>query len=184
MKTSKRILSVVLAAAILLALAVPAMADTESAGVAYVTISDGTGIVLALAAVDLRDADEDGAVTINDALAIAHDAHCPGGYASATTEYGLSLTKLWNVENGTGYGYYFWLRKDCFMMDGMMGQFCMIFPEKDAVVAFDGSRRHRLQIVLHLRVWLCLRLYGHEWMLVEILQSGECLVVQNAYNFV
>ncbi len=106
MKTSKRILSVVLAAALLLALAVPAMADTESAGVAYVTISDGSGIVLALASVDLRDADEDGAVTINDALAIAHDAHCPGGYASATTEYGLSLTKLWNVENGTGYGYY------------------------------------------------------------------------------
>ena len=42
------------------------------------------------------------------------------------------------MEKGTGYGYYFWLRKDCFMMDGMMGQFCMIFPEKDAVVAMTN----------------------------------------------
>ncbi len=42
------------------------------------------------------------------------------------------------MEKGAGYGYYFWLRKDCFMMDGMMGQFCMIFPEKDAVVAMTN----------------------------------------------
>ncbi len=41
-------------------------------------------------------------------------------------------------EEGAGYGYYFWLRKDCFMMDGMMGQFCMIFPKYDAVVAMTN----------------------------------------------
>ncbi|MBO7666544.1 MAG: hypothetical protein J6S70_03845, partial [Clostridia bacterium] len=56
------------------------------------------------------DADADGVLTISDALYAAHEAAYEGGaaagFAAATTEYGLSLTKLWGVENGGSYGYF------------------------------------------------------------------------------
>ena len=50
----------------------------------------------------------------------------------------VQVRRTETMEKGTGYGYYFWLRKDCFMMDGMMGQFCMIFPKYNAVVAMTN----------------------------------------------
>ncbi len=75
-----------------------------------VTIIDGSGaIVLAQAAVSVSDIDGDGAYTIHDALTLAHDACYPGGaaagYAAQTTDYGLSMAKLWGTENGGSYGY-------------------------------------------------------------------------------
>ncbi|MBP5657968.1 MAG: hypothetical protein J6X52_05545, partial [Clostridia bacterium] len=77
--------------------------------VVYVTIANGE-LVLAREAVTLTDADNDGALTINDALYLAHEAKFEGGaaagYASSTGDYGLSLTKLWGVENGGSYGYF------------------------------------------------------------------------------
>lgn len=57
----------------------------------------------------------------------------PVGWAEQAQTWRTETT-----EKGTGYGYYFWLRKDCFMMDGMMGQFCMIFPKYNAVVAMTN----------------------------------------------
>lgn len=76
----------------------------------YVSITDDTGaLVLACQAVAVTDADEDGALTINDALLCAHAANHENGaeaYQSTMSEYGLSLTKLWGVENGGSYGYY------------------------------------------------------------------------------
>lgn len=75
-----------------------------------VTITDDTGaIVLACRSVAVTDADEDGALTINDALLCAHTDNNENGaeaYQSENTEYGLSLTRLWGVENGGSYGYY------------------------------------------------------------------------------
>lgn len=77
----------------------------------YVTISDGTGILpLAQEKITVTDVDADGTLTINDALYAAHDAKYDGGaeagFASDETEYGLSLNKLWGIENGGSYGYY------------------------------------------------------------------------------
>lgn len=77
----------------------------------YVTISDDQGnLVMASEAIDVSDADEDGAITVYDALYAAHEAAYDGGAAAGfgveNTEYGLSLTKLWGVENGGSYGYY------------------------------------------------------------------------------
>lgn len=76
----------------------------------YVSITDDTGaLVLACQAVAVTDADEDGTLTINDALLCAHAANHENGaeaYQSSMSEYGLSLTKLWGVENGGSYGYY------------------------------------------------------------------------------
>lgn len=77
----------------------------------YVTISDGNGeTVMAREKVTVSDIDFDGELTVNDALYAAHEASFDGGvakgYASAQTEWGLSLTRLWGVENGGSYGYY------------------------------------------------------------------------------
>jgi len=77
----------------------------------YVTISDDIGaLVLTRAKIHVTDVDADGALTINDALYAAHEAKFEGGaaagFASGETQYGLSLNKLWGIENGGSYGYY------------------------------------------------------------------------------
>ena len=87
--------------------------DVEAATEAtvLVTIADASGkLVLAMEAVTVTDIDADGALTINDALYCAHETYYDGGaaagYASAMSDYGLSLAKLWGTENGGSYGYY------------------------------------------------------------------------------
>lgn len=104
----KKTLSVLLAALLLLAL-VPAVAEETEAPVAYVTIANGE-LVAAQIEVELADVDEDGVVSIADALYLAHEIAFEGGaeagFADETGEYGLMLTKLWGVENGGSYGYY------------------------------------------------------------------------------
>ena len=87
------------------------IAASAAAETVYVTISDGQGkIVLAHEAVDVADADSDGALTVYDALYAAHEAHFEGGaeagFAAGDMGYGLSLTRLWGEENGGSYGYY------------------------------------------------------------------------------
>ncbi len=91
--------------------AVPAVSvSAADAAEVYVTIADNTG-ALALAAQPLTvtDADGDGALTVNDALYLAHEAHYEGGaaagYGNSRTEYGLGITKLWGAEQGSSYGY-------------------------------------------------------------------------------
>jgi len=102
----KKVLSLALALALVLgSFGIQAKAaDTK----VNVTIANGT-IVLANYTVTVTDADADGALTINDALYLAHEAKFEGGaaagYGSAVGTYGLSLTKLWGVENGGSYGY-------------------------------------------------------------------------------
>lgn len=75
----------------------------------YVTIVNGA-VVLTQKAVTVTDVDADGALTINDALYCAHETNYEGGaaagYGSAMSDWGLSLTKLWGIENGGSYGYY------------------------------------------------------------------------------
>lgn len=99
----------ILAALTLIAamLCVPAFA-ADSAQV-YVTIANGS-LMMAQQPVTVTDTDGDGALTINDALYCAHEAGYSGGaaagYGSAVSDYGMSITKLWGVENGSGFGYY------------------------------------------------------------------------------
>lgn len=83
-----------------------AMAETV-----FVTISDDSGkIVVAAEPFDAADADGDGVVSISDALFAAHEARFEGGaaagYEAADVGYGLSMMRLWGVENGGSYGYY------------------------------------------------------------------------------
>lgn len=105
MKLKATILSIILTLTLILS-CVSASAD----GSINVTVSIANGgLVLAEANVSVNDADSDGAITINDALICAHKAGYKdgeSGFASVSGDYGLSMTKLWGVENGGGYGYY------------------------------------------------------------------------------
>ncbi|MBQ8496366.1 MAG: hypothetical protein IJ489_02795 [Clostridia bacterium] len=87
-----------------------ASADDNTTNV-YVTIADEEGkLVLAQEKIAVTDTDNDGSLTISDVLYAAHEAKYDGGaaagYGTANTEWGLSLMKLWGVENGGSYGYY------------------------------------------------------------------------------
>ena len=101
----KKFLSVLLALAMLVSLA----AFAEEAPTVYVSISDDTGtLTLAYSPVALLDKDGDGALTICDALMEAHAAHYPGGadgFLAEESQWGLSMYRLWGVENGGSYGY-------------------------------------------------------------------------------
>lgn len=101
----KKILSTLLALAMLVSIT----AFAEDVPTVYVSISDDTGaLVVAYAPVTVTDADGDGALTICDALIAAHAAYHPDGAAAflaEATEWGLSMYRLWNVENGGSYGY-------------------------------------------------------------------------------
>lgn len=92
---------------LLLLLCIPVQA--EDPVTVSVTIADGTGsLPLTQVSVKVTDADDDGTLTVNDALICAHDRHFSGGasagYASEQTQYGISFVKLWGVENGGSYG--------------------------------------------------------------------------------
>ncbi len=108
----KKLLSVLLAAVLMtgiLGMSVSAKQTADTAEV-YVTVADGSGsLVLTFKKVTVSDIDADGALTVNDALYAAHEAAFNGGaaagYASAKSDFGLSLTRLWGVENGGSYGY-------------------------------------------------------------------------------
>lgn len=87
-----------------------AYAEVASEGISvFVSITDDqNALVLAYESVFVTDQDGDGAYTIADALACAHAQKHENGaeaFAYAPTEYGLSLTRLWGIENGGSYGY-------------------------------------------------------------------------------
>jgi len=76
----------------------------------YVSVSDDAGaLVLACVPVTVTDLDADGLLTIHDALTAAHTAHHPdgaAGYLAEASEFGLSMVRLWGIENGGSFGYY------------------------------------------------------------------------------
>lgn len=105
----KKIIAVMLAVVLTLSVGVLFAFADETADV-YVTISDKDGkLALAAEKVTVTDIDGDSALTINDALYAAHEQFYDGGaaagFATETTKYGLSLTKLWGTANGYSYGY-------------------------------------------------------------------------------
>ncbi len=103
----KKALSLILAA-LLCALTLPACGEKGSENAVYVTVANGD-LLLTYDAVELSDSDGDGTLTVNDALYLAHEENFEGGaasgYASESTDYGLSLAKLWGIDNGGSFGY-------------------------------------------------------------------------------
>lgn len=83
----------------------------DDAATVYVSVSDDKGeLVLTQAEVYVTDTDEDGVLTIKDALYETHEVYYDGGaeagFASSVGSYGIQLDKLWGVANGGSYGYY------------------------------------------------------------------------------
>lgn len=75
----------------------------------YVTISDKGTLKMPYQKITVTDIDDDAKLTINDALYCAHNAKYTGGaeagYAFGSTQWGLSITKLWGDTSGN-YGYW------------------------------------------------------------------------------
>ena len=97
--------------AVMLVLSVGTLfASAKDTAEVYVTITDKDGkLAVAAEKVTVTDIDGDNALTVNDALYAAHEQFYDGGaaagYATETTLWGLSLTKLWGTANGGSYGY-------------------------------------------------------------------------------
>lgn len=103
----KKVLFILLSVLIAVMMVFPAFAEENDT----VTVNISTGEEVQIVTdVKLKDADGDGAITISDALKLAHDSAYNGGssagYGTSDSEYGKSLTKLWGIENGGAYGYY------------------------------------------------------------------------------
>lgn len=105
----KKFLSITIALLMIFAISAPVFAASDTT--VFVTICDKDGkLALANEEIKVIDADGDGALTFNDALICAHDAKYSGGaaagYTTIQTAYGISMSKLWGAENGSGFGYY------------------------------------------------------------------------------
>lgn len=98
---------IILLTAALSAASLTCTASANTSAEVTVTIANAGTIEVAAEQITLTDADGDGALTLNDALIIAHDQFYEGdgGYKSYTSDWGLSIETLWGVTNGGSYGY-------------------------------------------------------------------------------
>ena len=72
--------------------------------------------------------------------------------AEATKSHSDNSNTQTNPDWTAGYGYQFWrCRHDCYRGDGAFGQYCVILPEQDAVLAMIGGLQD-MQTVLD-KVW-------------------------------
>lgn len=75
----------------------------------YVTIARKGSLAVAQEKITVTDRDGNGILTVDEALYAAHETKYEGGakagYASAATDWGLSISKLWGDSSGN-FGYY------------------------------------------------------------------------------
>ena len=106
----KKQITAILSAAALLALSAPLSASAEdaaAAGSAQITVTVAAEGALQVKAEKLTvtDVDSDGALTVNDAMLLTHDAYFDGGAAAGYALKDGFITKFWGIENGGSYGY-------------------------------------------------------------------------------
>jgi hypothetical protein len=76
----------------------------------------------------------------------------PAAWVAEATRSHIDNSPNENIDWEQGYGYQFWrCRHNCYRGDGAFGQYCIVMPEQDAVVAITGGVRD-MQLVLDL-VW-------------------------------
>ena len=146
MKNTKRIISLALACLMLALSALCFASCGEAKGpFVYVTVADENGeIVARYEKVEFTDG-----MTVDSALSALHAEKCEGGYASAESAYGLSMTKLWGVENGGSYGYYVNNASPASLADTL--------KEGDHIYAFVykvGSNKRYFHSIFHIFVLL------------------------------
>lgn len=105
----KKITSILIGLIIVFSTCVTVANAEELKAEIYVNIFDKGTLAVTYEKVTVADIDNDGALTINDTLVAAHEAFYKGGaesgYASAESEFGVSIVKLWGDTSGS-YGYY------------------------------------------------------------------------------
>ena len=105
----KKVITLFTALALLLALLAIGASAEENPVTVYVTVAVKGELVAVQIPVVVNDYDNDGELTVNDALYGVHKQEYAGGadagYACYSSDYGLSMSKLWGDESGA-YGYY------------------------------------------------------------------------------
>jgi CubicO group peptidase (beta-lactamase class C family) len=59
--------------------------------------------------------------------------------AEATRAHISNAAEGWSTDWQQGYGFQFWMSRHGFRGDGAFGQFCLVLPEQDAVIAITAS---------------------------------------------
>lgn len=151
-----------------------------------VTISDAGVLRVANEAVTVMDADGDGAVTADAVIAAAHDAFFEGGaeagFIFEETDFGMSITKLWGVDNGGSYGYYVnnaYVLPDYQLVEG---DYLCAYSYADLVgwsdcYSFFDQRNAELGAGEELALQLSKLVYDENWELQTVLAEGATLIV-------
>jgi CubicO group peptidase (beta-lactamase class C family) len=63
----------------------------------------------------------------------------PESYVAEATSPQVATLTMENVDWRQGYGFQFWMSRHGYRGDGAFGQFCLVLPEQDAVVAITGG---------------------------------------------
>ena len=75
----------------------------------------------------------------------------PESYVEVATSRRIETPAMENVDWQQGYGYQFWMSRHGYRGDGAFGQFCLVLPEHDAVIAMTGGTEAMQTVLDH--VW-------------------------------
>ncbi|MCQ2439172.1 MAG: hypothetical protein MJ074_05365 [Oscillospiraceae bacterium] len=152
----------------------------------FVTVCDAGVLRVANEPLTVMDADGDGALNVDAAIAAAHDAFFEGGakegFAFEQSEYGMSITKLWGVENGGSYGYYVndgYVLPDYKLTEGdclCVYSYADLTGWSDCYAFFD-QRSAEINAGEELELTLSMLVYDEEWVLQTEKAEGAKLIV-------
>ena len=75
----------------------------------------------------------------------------PERYVGEATSLRVATPREENIDWRQGYGYQFWMSCSGFRGDGAFGQFCLVLPKQDSVVAMTGGTEAMQAVLNH--VW-------------------------------
>ena len=79
------------------------------------------------------------------------DQLIPAAYVDEATSAQVPSPDMDQPDWSQGYGYCFWMARHGYRGDGAFGQFCIVLPEHDAVIAITGGTEAMQDVVDH--VW-------------------------------
>jgi CubicO group peptidase (beta-lactamase class C family) len=98
----------------------------------------------------------------------------PESYAAQATSRAVATAEADKVDWSQGYGYGFWMSRHGYRGDGAFGQFCLVLPEQDAVVAITGGTEAMQTVLDHVWEHLLPSLGGGD----EILEDAHPRLVE------
>ena len=181
----KKLLSLLLIAVLCLSLC--ACGGSKEKGVVInVTVSDAGVLRVANEAVTVPDPDGDGTVTADAVIAAAHDAFYEGGaeagFIFEETDFGMSIIKLWGVDNGGSYGYYV---NDAYVLPDYKlaeGDYLCVYSYADLAgwsdcYSFFDQRKAEAAVGTELKLNLSKLVYDENWELQTVLAEGARLII-------